>query len=163
MAPSKFWIKILKETTAPSFMLLTQLAVSFPLHALLRRKPSSKLSLKTKWDHGCNCFDDSRSWEQLKKHVTDKYLIKLWTLIMPYCSKCMLLLQYLSDWCLHTVYVWQKSRRKSISNWVIIWIKLKFLRLLWVLCRALASSLDSSCKGNSLARVGWALQAHIVT
>ena len=33
-------------------------------------KPSSKLTLKVKW---CN---DSRSCEQLKKRVTDKYLEK---------------------------------------------------------------------------------------
>ena len=36
-APLKFWIKTLKKTTIPSFMHLTQLAVSFPLHPLLLR------------------------------------------------------------------------------------------------------------------------------
>ena len=35
-------------------------------------KPSSKLILKTKWYHS----DDSRSCEQLKKRVTDKYFEK---------------------------------------------------------------------------------------
>ena len=39
-------------------------------------KPPSKLTLKTKWYHSCGCCDDSRSWEQLKKRVTDKYLEK---------------------------------------------------------------------------------------
>ena len=39
-------------------------------------KPSSKLTLKTKWYHSCSCYDDSRSREQLKKHVTDKYFEK---------------------------------------------------------------------------------------
>ena len=39
-------------------------------------KPSSKLTLKTKWCHSCGCCDDSRSCEQLKKHVTDKYFEK---------------------------------------------------------------------------------------
>ena len=38
--------------------------------------------------------------------------------------KCMLLLQYLSDWCPHGIYAWQKFQRKNISNWVIIWVKL---------------------------------------
>ena len=36
-------------------------------------KPSSKLTLRTKWYHSCDCCDDSRSCEQLKKSVTDKY------------------------------------------------------------------------------------------
>ena len=37
-------------------------------------KPSSKLTLK--WYHSCGYSDDSQSCEQLKKHVTDKYLDK---------------------------------------------------------------------------------------
>ena len=36
-------------------------------------KPSSKLTLKTKWYHSCGCCDNSRSFKQLEKHVTDKY------------------------------------------------------------------------------------------
>ena len=32
-------------------------------------KPSSKLTLKTKWYHSCGCCNDSRSCEQLKKLV----------------------------------------------------------------------------------------------
>ena len=32
-------------------------------------KPSSKLTLKTKWYHRCGYCDDSRTNEQLKKHV----------------------------------------------------------------------------------------------
>ena len=40
------------------------------------RKPSSKLTLKTKWYHGCGCCNDSQSCEQLKKRVTDKYFEK---------------------------------------------------------------------------------------
>ena len=39
-------------------------------------KPSSKLTLETIWYHSCSCYDDSRSCEQLKKHVTDKYFEK---------------------------------------------------------------------------------------
>ena len=43
-------------------------------------KPSSKLTLKTKWYHSCCdsqlCCDDSQSFGQLKKHVTDKYFFK---------------------------------------------------------------------------------------
>ena len=34
-------------------------------------KPSSKLTLKTKWYHSCGCCDHSRSCKQLKKRVTD--------------------------------------------------------------------------------------------
>ena len=39
-------------------------------------KPFSKLTLKTKWYHNCGCCNDSRSWEQLKKRVTNKYFEK---------------------------------------------------------------------------------------
>ena len=39
-------------------------------------KPSSKLTLKTKWYHSCGCCDDSHSCKQLKKHVKDKYFGK---------------------------------------------------------------------------------------
>ena len=106
-------------------------------------KPSLKLTLKTKWCHSCGCCDDSWSCEQLKKCVTDKYLErKLWTLITFCYRKCMLPLQYLSDWCLHGIYIWKKFQRKNISNWVIIWIKFKVLQLLWGLYSALASSVS---------------------
>ena len=40
------------------------------------RKPSSKLTLETKWYHSCGCCDGSRSCEQLKKHFTDKHFEK---------------------------------------------------------------------------------------
>ena len=39
-------------------------------------KPSSKLTLKTKWYHSCGCCDDSQSCEQLEKRATDKYFEK---------------------------------------------------------------------------------------
>ena len=35
-------------------------------------KPSSKLTLETKCYSSCDCCDDSRSCEQLKKRVADK-------------------------------------------------------------------------------------------
>ena len=56
-----------------------------------RSKPSPKLSLKTKWYHGCGCCVDSQNCEKLKKHVTDKYLIRPWTLIIffYYCNAWM--------------------------------------------------------------------------
>ena len=40
------------------------------------RKPSSELTLKTKWYQSCGCCNDSQSCEQLKKSVTDKYFEK---------------------------------------------------------------------------------------
>ena len=54
-------------------------------------KPSSKLTLETKWYHICSCCDDSCR-EQLKKYVTDKYFEKgrFWTLITFHYRKCML-------------------------------------------------------------------------
>ena len=39
-------------------------------------KPSSTLTLKTKWYHSCGCCDDSQSCGQLKKCVTNKYFEK---------------------------------------------------------------------------------------
>ena len=73
----------------------------------------------------------------------DKYFeknLRLETLINFHYRKCMLSLQYLSDSCLHRVYVWRKFSRKNISNWVIIWIKFKILWLLSVLYSTLAPS-----------------------
>ena len=40
------------------------------------KKPSSKLTLKTKCYQSYGCCDNSRSCEQLKKHVADKYFEK---------------------------------------------------------------------------------------
>ena len=84
----------------------------------------------------------SKLWPT-KKWVIDKCFEKknrLWTLVTFCYSKCMLPLQYLSDWCLHGVYFWQKIQRENISNWVIILIKFNALRVLWVLHSTLASS-----------------------
>ena len=67
-------------------------------------------------------------------------LNRLWTLITFHYRKCMLPLQYLSECCLHNIYVWQKFFRKIISYWVIIWIKLKVLWLLWAFYSTLPSS-----------------------
>ena len=39
-------------------------------------KPSSKLTLRTKWYHSCGCCNDSQSSEQMKKHATDEYFEK---------------------------------------------------------------------------------------
>ena len=39
-------------------------------------KRSSKLTLKTKLYRSCGCCDDSRSWKELKKCVTEKYFLK---------------------------------------------------------------------------------------
>ena len=36
-------------------------------------KPSSELTLKTKWYHSCSYSDDSWNCEEIKKHVTNKY------------------------------------------------------------------------------------------
>ena len=55
--------------------------------------------------------------------------VRLWTLITV-CYTGMLPLQYLSDWCVRGIYIWQKFGVKNISNWVIIWIKFKVLWLL---------------------------------
>ena len=39
-----------------------------------------------------------------------------WKKVKPSHRKCMLLLQYLSDWCLHGVYIWQSFWQKNIST-----------------------------------------------
>ena len=41
-----------------------------------RKEPSSKLTVKTKCYQSCGCCDNSRSCEQLKKRVADKYFEK---------------------------------------------------------------------------------------
>ena len=95
-----------------------------------KSKPSSKLTLKAKWYYSCGCCDNSWSCEQLVKRVTDKYFEKKVRLITFHYRKCMLPLQYLSDWYLHGIYAWQKLRKKNVANWVIIWIRFKVLWLL---------------------------------
>ena len=58
--------------------------VKGPQKILGGRKPSLKLTLKTKWYRSYGCCDDSRSCEQLKKHITGKYFeikVRLWTRI----------------------------------------------------------------------------------
>ena len=42
----------------------------------LKKKFWWALTLKTKWYYSCGCSDDSRSCEQLKKDITDKYFEK---------------------------------------------------------------------------------------
>ena len=70
-----------------------------------RSKPSSKLTLKTKWYYSCGCCDNSWSCEQLEKRVTDKYFEKKVRLITFHYRKCMLPLQYfkwlVSTWHMH--------------------------------------------------------------
>ena len=71
--------------------------------------------------HSYGCCDDSWSCDQLNKWVTDKYFekkVRLWTLITFHYRKCMLLLQFLSDWCLHGIYLWQKFWLSNCLNQV---------------------------------------------
>ena len=119
-------------------------------------KPSSKLTLKTKWYHSCGCCDDCQSCEKLKKHVSDENFekkVRLWTLVTFRYRKCMLLLQYLSDWCLHE-YMFDRNPGGKTSQ--IEWLfesnlmsfgYLKCFIALWLL-------LDPSCKGQ-LAYKNW--------
>ena len=78
------------------------------------------------------------AWSQLWSHFfklslpKNIFCISPWLITFHY-RKSMLPLQYLSDWYLHGVYVWQKFQRKNLSNWVIIWMKFK---VLWLLLRA---------------------------
>ena len=44
-----------------------------PQNVFPGRETSLKLTLKTKWYNSCGCCNDSRSCEQLKKLVADKY------------------------------------------------------------------------------------------
>ena len=55
--------------------------------------------------------DDSRSYEQLKKCITYKYFAKKLDFNPNHLS-----LHWLSDWCPHGVYIWQKLQRESISD-----------------------------------------------
>ena len=68
-------------------------------------KPTSKLTLKTKWHHSCGCCDDSRNCAQLKQRVLKSYTLK----------PNHLLLQYLSDWCLHGVHCDRNSGGKHLK------------------------------------------------
>ena len=65
------------------------------------------VTLKTKWYQTCGCSDDSRCWEQLKKHVTDKYFEKKVKTLNP-CHLPLqemyvtitILVRLVSTWCI---------------------------------------------------------------
>ena len=84
------------------------------------RKPSWKLTLKSIWYHSCDCSDDSRSCGQLKKCVTDKSFEKKLDFEPESPFITGKVCYHYNSW-VTGVYVWQKFRKKSILNWVIIW------------------------------------------
>ena len=149
--PNIFRAAILKENFLMDFpyFIKEHLQISASDEASLKKKktfgsrPSSKLTLKTKWDHSCACCDDSRSCEQMKKPVTGKYFEKKKLdlnpnqLLLQEMYVAITILEWLAMY-IHGIYVWQKFRRKNISNLVIIWIKFKVLWLLYVLFSTLA-------------------------
>ena len=118
-------------------------------HLCMSAKPS--WTLKTKCYHSCGCCDDSQSREQLKKHVTDKYFekkrVRSWAMITFCYRKCMLLLQYLSDWCLNGICFTEIPGGKTCQ---IEWLFESHLRSFGCFeCpAALRLFLDPSCKGN---------------
>ena len=123
--PKIFRTAILKENLLMGvpYFIKENLRMSSSYVAKLKNKfggsrLSSTLILKAKWYHNSDCCHDSLSCKQLQKRVTDTYFerkVGLSNLITFCYSKFMLPLQYLSDWCLHGVYVWQKFQRKNIS------------------------------------------------
>ena len=105
-------------------------------------KPSSKLTLKTKWYHSCGCSDDFRSWEQKKKHAADKYFEKKSYTLNPYHFQLqemyviITILEWLvSTWCICLTEILEEKHLK-----IIIWIKCMVLWLLSLLYSALVSS-----------------------
>ena len=114
-------------------------------------KPSSKLILKTKWYHICECCDDSRSCELLKKHVTDKYLekkVKLWSL-SPFITgnTC----YHYNTWVtgVYMAYIFDRNSRGKASQ--IEWAKSNLRSFGYFEClAALWLLLDPSCKGTLL-------------
>ena len=106
-------------------------------------------------------------WSVLRMNILKK--IRLQTKITFHYRKCMLPVQYLSDWCLHGMYVWHKFQRKNISiNWSLKSItKTDYSNLgsfgyfkcstgFWLL-------LNPSCRSNLLTWDDWGLQTQIVT
>ena len=208
------------------YFIKAHLSVSAFDEAILKKyfggiKPPSKLTLKTNWYHSCGCCDDSRSWEQLKKRVTDKYLEKkvwLWSLITFHYRKSSVIWEKVESQnggnknTKHATHQGVKNVRFSenvacfvfllppfwdstfshitdemyvtitILEWLVIYMAFMFDRnsggktwqIKWLFesnvrsfgyieCSTVLSLLlDPSCKGNSLTRVSWVLQAQTV-
>ena len=147
-----------------------------------RRKPSSKLTLETKWYHSCGYSDDSQSCEQLKKrkrislwnayvtwqehtvklkkHVTDKSFEKKLDFEPEFSSITGNVCYHYNSWvtgvCMACIFHRHSGEKASQIEWLF---ESNLKSFGYFKCStALWLPLNPSCKGNLLARVWWALQ-----
>ena len=129
-------------------------------------KPSSKMTLKKKWYHGCGCCDDSWNCGQLKKHATDKYFENSETVNLTYLPlqkkyiTITIVERLVSTWTTSLTEILEETHlRLSIE-----WFESNLRSFGYFKCStALWLPPDPSCKGNLLTRAGWSLQAQFVT
>ena len=128
-------------------------------------KPSSKLTLKTKRYHSCGCCNNSWSCEQMKKRFTDKYFRKKLDFEPKSPSVTGKVCYHYNNRVTSVYMMYMFGRNSKRKTFQIEWLFESNLRsfgcfkcftMFWLL-------LDSNCKRNLLARVGWALQAQIVS
>ena len=125
-------------------------------------KPSTKLTLN--WWH-CGYCDYSQSCETMKKHFTYKFFEKnvILSTLITFCY--MKLCYHYNAWVtdVYMAYMFDRnSETKALQIDTLFESSLKSIGY-FNCSTALSVLLDPSCKGNSLTRVSWTLQAQIVT
>ena len=129
------------------------------------KEPSSKLTLKTKCYQSCGCCDNSRSCEQLKKRVADKYFEKKLNFEPKSPSITGKVCYHYNSWVtgVHRTCLFHINSGGKISQTKLLfeWNLRSFGH--FKCSTALGLPLNPSYIGNLLTRVGWALQAEIIT
>ena len=122
------------------------------------KEPSSKLTVKTKCYQSCGCCDNSRSCEQLKKLVADKYFEKKLDFEPKSPSVTRNVCYHYNSWvtavqrtCLFHI---NSGRKISQTKWLFESNLRSFGH--FKCSTVLGLPLNPSYIGNLLIRVGWA-------
>ena len=129
-------------------------------------KPSSRLTLKTRWCRNCGCCDDPWSWDNGRILFRINIFLKKLDFTPKSPSLTGNVCYYYNTWVTGLVSIWHicltEIPEEKIANWIIIWINLRTFSyfksptVLWLF-------LDPSDKGSLPTRVGLVLQAQFIT
>ena len=90
-------------------------------------KPSSRLTLKTRWCRNCGCCDDPWSWDNWRILFRINIFLKRldFTPKSPFLTGNVC--YYYNTWVtgVYMTYMFDRNSGGKISNWIIIWINLK--------------------------------------
>ena len=130
-----------------------------------RKEPSSKLTVKTKCYQSCGCCDNSRSCEQLKKRVAGKYFEKKLDFEPKSPSVTGKVCYHYNSWVNGVYRTWIFHINSGEKICQTKWLFESNLRSFGhsKCSTVLGLPLNPSYIGKLLARVGWALQAKIIT